>query len=72
MSQTNYNVMRKKALQQKFDATDRIHLTCELKRGNLVLTFSTAAFESFRTILRNWWEMIINKYVDIGPIYIYS
>ena len=45
--------MRKKALQQKFDATDRIHLTCELKKGNLVLTFSTAAFESFRTILRN-------------------
>ena len=45
--------MRKKALQQKFDATDRIHLTCELKKGNLVLTFSTAAFESFRSILRN-------------------
>jgi hypothetical protein len=53
MSQTNYNVMRKKALQQKFDATCRIHLTCELKKGNLVLTFLTAAFESFRTILRN-------------------
>ena len=45
--------MRKKALQQTFDATDRIHLTCELKKGNLVLTFSTAAFESFRSILRN-------------------
>ena len=35
MSQTNYNVMRKKALQHKFDATDRIHLTCELKKGEL-------------------------------------
>jgi hypothetical protein len=42
MSQTNYNVMRNKALQQKLDATDRTHLTCELKKGNLVLTFSTA------------------------------
>jgi hypothetical protein len=31
-----------KALQQKLDATDRTHLTCELKKGNLVLTFSTA------------------------------
>ena len=69
MSQTNYNVMRKKALQQKFDATDRIHLTCELKRGNLVLTFSTAAFELFSEIVLTIAHLVAlilkQKYVSL-------
>ena len=54
MTRTNYNVHRKKALQQKLDATERAHLTCEFKCGNLVLTFSTAAFGAFRNVLKGY------------------
>ena len=50
---TNYNVNKQKALQQKLDATSRQHVTASLKKGNLVLTFSTASLEVFRSVLRD-------------------
>ncbi|CAG2230108.1 unnamed protein product [Mytilus edulis] len=51
-SSVNYNINKTKALNQKLEATDRDHLKVELKNGNLVLTFSTAAFEAFRAVTR--------------------
>ena len=51
--QTNYNVNKQKALQQKLDVTSRKHVTASLKKANLVLTFSTASFEAFRSALRD-------------------
>ena len=41
-----------KALNQKLEATNRDHFQVALKNGNLVLTFSTAAFEAFRAVLQ--------------------
>lgn len=52
VTSTNYNVNEKKALQQKLEATERDHLKAEYKHGNLVLSFSTAAFEAFRQVVK--------------------
>ena len=50
----SYNVNKTKALNQKLEATNRDHLQIALKNGNLVLTFSTAAFEAFRGVLQTF------------------
>ena len=61
----SYNVSKNKALQQKLDATDREHLHAELISGNIALTFSTAAFEAYREVLRQIINNNLYKEDDI-------
>jgi len=51
-SKTNYNINPDKALQQKLEAVSREDVSVELKHGNLVIIFSAAVFEAFRSVLR--------------------
>jgi hypothetical protein len=71
MSQTNYNVMRNKALQQKLDATDRTHLTCELKKGNLVrlpgsIRHQILFIPNFIKFIKSYLKISEKIYIYIG------
>ena len=66
-SKTNYNINPDKALQQKLEAASREDVSVELKHGNLVIIFSTAVFEAFRSVLRS--IMNSNPFPDTKWIY---
>ena len=48
------NLIKTKLFINKKDASEReFNVFLEYKKGNIVLTFSAAAFEEFRTIAKN-------------------
>ena len=48
----SYNLNRQKALDKKKDSCNKEHIVSEWKANNLVIEFSTSAYELFKTLLQ--------------------
>ena len=64
---TKYKLDKQKAIKKKYDTTLRMQdVDIQMKSGTLVLTFSAAAFEVFKTSMFQYFKDIETKHIDIN------